>query len=143
MTRVKHSIDGLNLAIIAETDNINYFLKTTLEPDSAEGVVNKQGNKKAHSRRKYVGDPAPSSVSSHSYEYMYDPGRIDLQTLPGKPFILDDGVEKRQMTFVGDVMDLHSFISGDAKMDLKLYTSGPPYVITATGGEALTQSVKA
>lgn len=143
MTRVKHTIDGTDLAIIAETENINYFLKTALEPDSVDGVVNKSGNKKAHSRRKYVGDPAPSSVGAHSYEFMYDPGRIDLQTLPGKPFILDDGIEKRQMTFVGSVMDLHSFISGDAKMDLKLYTSGPPYVIKAVGGQAETQAVKA
>ena len=142
MTRLKHSIDGMNLAIIAETENINYFLTTSLEPDSAEGVVNKTGTKKAHTRRKYVGDPAPSNVSSHSYEFMYDPGRIDLQTLPGKPFVLDDGTEKRQMTYVGDVMDLHAFIAGDAKMDLKLYTSGPPYVIKAVGASQ-AQAVKA
>ena len=142
MTRVKHSIDGKNLAIIAETANINYFLNTALEPDSAEGVVNKTSRKKAHTRRKYVGDPAPSNVQEHPYEFMYDPGRIDLQTLPGKPFILDDGTEKRQMTYVGDVMDLHAFLVGDAKMDLKLYTVGPPYEIKAvSAGQA--QAVKA
>ena len=134
MAKAKHSITGSNLAIIGETDNINYFLKTELTPDSVDGVVNKQGNKKAHTRRRYVGDPAPSNVSAHSYEFMYDPGRIDLQTLPGKPFILDDGVEKRQFTFVGDVKDLHAFIGGDAKSDMKLYTVGPPYLIKATGG---------
>lgn len=132
MTKQKHSIEGKNLAIIAETTNINYFLKTTLVPDSATGVVNKTATKKQHTRRKYVGDPAPSTVTAHSVEFMYDPGRIDLQTLPGKSFILDDGVEKRQFTFVGDVMDLHSFLVGDAKMDLKLYTTGAPYVIAAS-----------
>ena len=142
MTRVKHSIDGKNLAIIAETPNINYFLKTALEPDSTEGVVNKSSRKKEHKRRKYVGDPAPSNIPEHPYEFMYDPGRIDLQTLPGKSFILDDGTERRQMTYVGDVMDLHAFLVGDAKMDLKLYTQGPPYEIKAAG-ETQPQAVKA
>jgi len=137
MTKAKHSIAGKNLAIIGETANINYFVKTELVPDSQTGVVNKSATKKQHSRRKYVGDPAPITVSSHPVEFMYDPGRIDLQTLPGKSFILDDGTEKRQFTFVGDVMDLHSWIVGDAKMDLKLYTTGAPYQITAAGAEAL------
>lgn len=131
MTRKKHSVDGQDLAIIGETPNINYFLKTALTPDSETDVVNKTSTKKAHTRRKYVNDPAPSNVVQHSYEFMYDPGRIDLQTLPGIPFILDDGTEKRQFTCVGDVMDLHAFLVGNAKMDLKLYTSGPPYVIKA------------
>ncbi len=138
MTKQKHSIDGKNLAIIGETANINYFLKTALDSDSATGVVNKTATKKQHTRRKYVGDPAPSTVTSHTVEFMYDPGRIDLQTLPGKSFILDDGVEKRQFTFVGDVMDLHSFLVGNAKMDLKLYTTGAPYVIAAASAAAVS-----
>ena len=142
MTRLKHSIDGMNLSIIAETANINYFVKTSLEPDSSTGVVNKTSTKKAHTRRKYVGDTAPSNVSSHSYEFMYDPGRIDLQTLPGKPFILDDGTERRQMTYVGDVMDLHAYLTSDAKMDLKLFTVGPPYEIKAAAPGSV-QAVKA
>ena len=125
------SIGENGLAIIGDTTNINHFVKTPLTPDSSTGVVNKSGTKKAHTRRKYVGDPAPSNVVSHAYEFMYDPGRIDLQTLPGKSFILDDGVEKRQFTWVGDVMDLHAYFVAEAKMDLKLYTTGAPYVIDA------------
>ena len=141
MTRKKHTADGQNIAIIGETANINYFLTTPLTPDSETAVVNKTSTKKAHTRRKYVNDPAPSNVVQHSYEFMYDPGRIDLQTLPGFPFILDDGIEKRQFSCVGDVMDLHAFFVGNAKMDLKLYTSGPPYVIKAAA-EAMVASVK-
>lgn len=136
MTRAKHTPDGENFSIIAETANINYFLTSALTPDSVDGVVNKQSRKKAHTRRRYVGDPAPSNVQEHPYEFMYDPGRVDLQTLPGSSFILDDGTEKRQFTLVGDVMDLHAYLVGNAKMDLKLYTSGPPYQIAAAGGEA-------
>lgn len=131
MTRQKHTIADKDLVIIGESANINYFLNTPLSPDSAAGVTNKQGNKKACTRRRYSGDPSPSNVSAHAYEYMVDPGRIDLQTLPGKSFILDDGTEKRQFTFQGTVMDLHAFLAGDAAMEFKLYTSGAPYVIAA------------
>lgn len=135
MTKQKHSIDGKDLAIIGETANINYFVSTPLTPDSETEVVNKTTTKKSHSRRKYKGDPAPSSVVSHSVQFMVDPGRIDLQTLPGRPFILDDGTEKRQFTFVGDVMDLHSWLVGNVPNETKLYTSGPPYVIAATANQ--------
>lgn len=134
MTKQKHSIDGKDLAIIGETANINYFLKTELSPDSLTGVVNKTTTRKSAPVRRYVGDPAPYTRPGGSVEFMYDPGRIDLQTLPGKSFILDDGTEKRQFTYVGDVKDLHAFLVGDAAMDLKLYTTGAPYVITAAGG---------
>ena len=137
MTRKKHSVDGLDLAIIGETANINYFVSTALTPDSETDVVNKTTTKKAHTRRKYVGDSSPSNVSSHSVQFMYDPGRIDLQTLPGSPFVLDDGTEKRQFTFVGDVMDLHSWLTGNVKKETKLYTSGPPYVIAPAVAEGL------
>ena len=52
MTRKKHTVDGLNLAIIGETDNINYFVTAALTPDSETDVVNKTTTKKAHTRRK-------------------------------------------------------------------------------------------
>jgi hypothetical protein len=131
MTRKKHSIDGFELAIIGETANINFFLNTALQPDSETDVVNKQSSKKAHTRRRYVGDATPSNVSAHDYVFMVDPGRIDLQTLPGKPFILQAGGERRQFTYVGNVIDLHAFLVSDVKAETKLYTVGPPYVIAA------------
>lgn len=133
MTRAKHTVGDGPLAVIGETANINYFVKTPLTPDSVDGVVNKQSRKKAHTRRRYVNDPAPANVKEHDYEFMVDPGRIDLQTLPGSSFVLDDGIEKRQFTFVGDVMDLHAWLVSDAKVDMRLYTSGPPYQIKAVG----------
>ena len=133
MTVQKFSPDGFELDIYAEAANINYFLKTTLVPVSATGVVNKSTNVKAHTRRKYVGDTTPSNVSGGDRVFMYDPGRINLQVLPGEPFILDDGTEKRQFTFSGNVVDLHAFLKSDVKVETKLYTSGAPYVIEAAG----------
>ena len=110
--------------------NFNYFVTTPLTPDSAGSVVNKQASVKAHTRRKYVGDPAPSNVSASTREFMVDPGRKVGNALPGFSFILDDGTEKRQFTLQGDVMDLHAYLVGELKAETKLYTQGARYVIT-------------
>ena len=50
---------GQDFSVWCIPDNFNYFVKTDVTPDSADSVVNKQTQVKAHTRRKYVGDPAP------------------------------------------------------------------------------------
>jgi len=129
MTVQKFSPTDSKITIFAEAANLNYFLKTELTPVSEGAVVNKTAEVKPHTRRKYVKDPAPSNIPKTDRTYMVDPGRKVGNALPGKPFILDDGVEKRQMTFAGNVVDLHAFLIGDAKMEFKLYTTGARYVI--------------
>lgn len=129
MTVKKFSPEGFELEIYGETANINYFLKTALVPVSEGGIVNKTSDVKEHPRRRYVNDPLPSTIPKGERVYMYDPGRIRLNVLPGSPFILDDGTEKRQFTFTGNVVDLHAFLMSDVKEETKLYTTGAPYVI--------------
>ena len=125
---------GRDFSIYCIPANFNYFVKTDLVPDTEEGVVNKQSSVSAHTRRKYIDDPAPSNVSGHSREYMYDPGRKVGNSIPGFSFILDDGVEKRQFTLDGNVMDLHAYLVSDLSVDVKLYTQGARYVIEAPEG---------
>ena len=122
---------GRDFSIYCIPANFNYFVKTDLVPDTEEGVVNKQTSVSAHQRRKYIDDPAPSNVGAHSREYMYDPGRKVGAAIPGFSFILDDGVEKRQFTLDGNVMDLHAYLVSDLSMNVKLYTQGARYVIEA------------
>lgn len=129
MTVEKFSPEGFELDIYAEATNINYFLNTPLVPVSVTGVVNKTVPVKAHTRRRYVGDTTPSNVSGGDRVFMYDPGRIDRSALPGSPFILKQGDEKRQFTFAGNVVDLHAFLISDVKEETMLYTTGAPYVI--------------
>ena len=129
MTIQKFSIEGFELAIWAEPANLNYFLTTPLTPDAAAGVTNSESTVKAHSRRQYPGDIITMNVSSHSRVYMVDPGRKVGNALPGIPFILDDGTEKRQFTMTGNVLDLHAFLLADVKEETKLYTTGARYVI--------------
>ncbi len=129
----KHVYNDLNgNAIYAETANINYFLKTPLAPASAAGAQNKTASVKAHTRRRYPGDPTPANVSLSSREFLYDPGRRNGAATPGSPFILDDGVEKRSFTYTGSFTDLHAFLVGDAKMDFKCYSPSARYDISAT-----------
>ena len=129
MTIQKFSPDGFVLDIYAEEANLNYFLKTPITPVSEGSVVSKTATVKAYTRRQYVGDDTPINVSGGDRVYMYDPGRKVGNALPGQPFILDDGTEKRQMTFAGNVVDLHAFLLSDVKEETKLYTTGARYVI--------------
>ncbi len=129
MTIQKFAPAGFELEIFAESANINYFLNTELTPASAGAIINKESSVKTHPRRRYVKDPTPSNVDPFTRVWMYDPGRKVGNGLPGEPFILDDGVEKRQFTFSGNVVDLHAFLMSDAKAELKLYTTGARYVI--------------
>ena len=130
----KHVYDEKGNGIYAETANINYFLKTPLAPASEGGVVEKSANVSAFSRRRYPGDPEPSNVSASTREFLYDPGRRNGNATPGKPFILDDGVEKRSFTFTGPFNDLHAFIVSDASMDLRLFSPSASYDITVAAG---------
>ena len=135
MATEKMQPDGETFFIYGEPANINYFVKTTLESVSVGGVVDKTSSVKKHSRRRYVGDPIPSDVSAHSRTFMYDPGRTSGNALPGKPFILSDGIETRQFTLQGNITDLHSYLVSDAKVALKLTTNdGAKYSIAAAAG---------
>jgi len=129
VTIQKFDPEGFELEIWAETANINYFLTTPLTPAGEGTIVNKTANVKAHSRRQYPQDPSTINVSVSTRTYMVDPGRKVGNALPGSPFILDDGTEKRQFTFTGNVVDLHAFLLSDVKAETKLYTTGARYVI--------------
>ena len=123
--------DGTDLAIYGEPANINYFLNTALVPVSETDSVDRESSVKAHTRRRYATDTAPSNVDGHPRKWLYDPGRRNGSALPGNPFILDDGTEKRQFHYTGTVMALHAWLTGDAKMDLTLYSQSAAYEIAA------------
>ena len=121
---------GQDFSIWCIPTNFNYFVKTDVTPDSADSVVNKQTQVKAHTRRSYVGDPSPSNVVQYTRDFMVDPGRKVGNALPGFSFILDDGTEKRQFTLQGNVMDLHAYLVTELNAGTKLYTQGASYVIS-------------
>ena len=142
MSQQKFSIPNTNTAVWAEPANLNYFLKTPLTPDSAEGVTNVQTQVKQHTRRQYKGDTTLVNVQQHPREYMVDPGRKSGSALPGSPFVVSDGTETRTFRLAGDFMDVHAHFVGDAKNDINLYSpTGTRYSISAAG-EAVAAKVR-
>ena len=125
---------GTDLAIYGEPANINYFVDTDLVPVSEGAVVNKTADVSAHTRRRYATDSNPVNVSGSTREYIYDPGRRNGTAVPGNPFILDDGTEKRAFHYTGTVMDLHAWLVGEASMDLVLYSQSAAYDIKKAEG---------
>lgn len=133
MTTVKMIPASHDIAIYGEPDNINYFVKTDLVAASEDSVENKTSKVKRHTRRRYVGDDAPINIPEHDREYLFDPGRRNGGGLPGQIFILDDGTERRQFHFTGNVMDLHAYMVAEAAMDLTLISPSASYNITEAG----------
>ena len=131
---VKCTPTGMSWSIWCIPANFNYFVNTDLVADTEEGITNKSSNVKAHTRRLYYNDIIKVNVSTHTREFMHDPGRKVGSALPGYSFILDDGTEKRQFTTDADVMDLHAYLLGDLKAETKLYTNGARYIITPEEG---------
>ena len=135
----RHTVkEDTNSAIYGETANINYFLKTDLTPDSADGAVNVSQSVKEHPRRKYKGS-ATTTVESHSRTVLYDPGRRNGSATPGQQMILSDGTETRQFTYTGPWIEIHAYLVGNAKMDLSAYSASARYEIAAVG-EGLARS---
>ena len=140
MATLPHTIEvpaGQPLTIYGETANINYFLANPLTPDTADGVTNGQVTVSSHTRQQYPGDDTPSNVTGSSREYLVDPTRKSGNGLPGKSFVLvginEDGVvtEKRQFTYKGRWIDLHTFLSAEAGMKMFAYNNtGARYTIS-------------
>ena len=134
MTLQKHTLPSGKAAIVGETANINYFLNVALEADGVGEVINVQQTVKAHTRRQYVGDSTPSNVPGHTRVVLYDPGRKNGSATPGKDMLLSDDVERRAFTYIGPWTEVHAFLVGNAKMDLKAYSESARYDIAAAAG---------
>ena len=135
----KHTVnEQTGAAIYGESDNLNYFLKTALEPDTIGGIEARTKSYPKRTVRRYVGDPNPYEIPPvATVRYLYDPGRRNGSATPGQEMILDDGTEKRSFTFTGSYIDIHAFIMGNAKMDLTLYSPGASNKIKAADGGEL------
>lgn len=125
------------LVLFAEPANINYFLKTNLTADAVAGPTVKQVSTKATTVRQYPGDNTTFNRPGTSREVLIDPTRKSGNGLPGWNFVLvaDAGLpgeERRQFTCSGRMIDLHSWLRLNAKMQVHLFgPSGARYTIPA------------
>lgn len=140
MAILPHTVEvpgGQPLTIYGETANLNFFLNGDLEPDTVDGPTSAQVSVSSSSRRQYPGDATTINVGGSQREFLKDPSRSSGPALPGRNFILsqrgvEGGGEKRQFTYKGRLIDLHTFIRAEASSDLYLYSNtGARYTIDA------------
>ncbi len=128
---------GNECTIYGEAANINYFLANDLDPDQIEGPTNTTVSVDAATRRQYPGDTSLINVSGATREVLRDPSRRSGSALPGKSFVLAErtmgGIgEKRQFTFKGRILDLHSFLRAEAGKNMYFFSNtGARYTIDA------------
>lgn len=128
--QTKLFIPGSPWNIYGHPVNWNYYVKTPLAVASEAERSFDTGNKKAHTRRRYVNDPSPSNVDGHVFDYVTDPGRKVGSAVPGWSFVMDDGLERRQFTTTGDVKSLIQYLETDGvKQTVRVYTQGARYTI--------------
>ena len=125
----RFSPDGKDITIVGNLTNLNYYIKTDAVEDAAGSVTNETQSVKSFTRRRFAGDSEPVNVSGHSRTVLRDPGRRNGAAEPGKPFILDDGVERRKFRYIGDLVALHAYLTGDSSMAFVLYSPSASYLI--------------
>jgi hypothetical protein len=105
--------------------NLDYFASTDALTDKTSTGVDKQITVKAHTSSRFMRDPAPFQVSSHTYERSYGGGQ-SKGALPGYKITLvsDAGLpneEIRQFQYTGTLSALSAWLVTTAKMQVALY----------------------
>ena len=122
-------------------ENLNYFIDVAgagLEPqDSGSVVVDKSQSKSGNaSVKRYPGDPAPFTRANVPKTIMRNRNVRHGNALPGRRFILDDGTERRQFTYQGQLASLHALLVGNLKVDVMFtHYNGSTERITAPSAE--------
>ena len=122
-------------------ENLNYFIDVAgsgLESQDSDSVVVAQSQSKGGnaSVMRYPGDPAPYTRANSAKTIMKNRNVRHGNALPGRRFILDDGTERRQFTYQGNLASLHALLVGNLKMDVMFtHYNGSTERITAAAGD--------
>ena len=135
--------DDRELFIYGEQANVEYFLGDQV-PLEAGASANKNVAVGSFSRKRYIGDNQRHNVSAHSRVILVDPGAKNGNSLPGKPFsvqeldadgVVPDNGELRQFTYVGTFRDLHAeFVASAAVPCWLISPAGKKYKVDQAGG---------
>ena len=137
-----NAVAGAELSIwTIAAENLNYFIDIAgagLEPKTSEAVVVAQSLSKGGNAtvQRYPGDTAPFTRANVAKTIMKNRQVRHGNALPGRRFILDDGTEKRQFTYQGDLYALHALLVGNLKVNVKFTNyNGAWEYITAPAAE--------
>jgi hypothetical protein len=123
------TVDSKQVRVWAVEANFAHFVTATPDQDSVPVVRSwVVGDSKI---RRYPGDP--SAFTRKGYTATRSLPVTRGRAIPGKPFVLDDGTEVRQFSFVGSLSRLISWLNTKVKADCMLYSpAGRAYVIKKT-----------
>jgi hypothetical protein len=111
-----HSVNGKSVKVYAIEDNWKYFVTDT--PDAPGVIASKTFSMPATSVHRFPGDPLPFNRKSYSATRSLPVARG--RTIPGKPFVLTDGIETRQFSFTGSMTSLYSYVVSAATKNCTL-----------------------
>ena len=111
-----HSIDGKTVKVFAIPANLNYFVTDTPYTGAAGTPISYAVP--AQTVRRFPGDPSPYNRAGFTATRSLPVAR--KRAIPGKPFVLSDGIETRQFSFVGSLSTLYAYLLNAAKQDFTL-----------------------
>ena len=121
--------------------NLDYFIDIAgagLAPKTSTAVVVAQSLSKGGnvSVQRWPGDTAPCTRANVAKTIMKNRQVRHGNALAGRRFILDDGIEKRQFTYQGDLHALHALLVGNLKVNVKFtnYNGAWEYITAPSAG---------
>ena len=111
-----HTIDGKTVKVYAIDANLTYFVTDTPVTGIAGAPVTYAV--KGQTVRRFPGAPAPYNRAGFTATRSLPVARG--RAIPGKPFVLTDGIETRQFSYVGSLSTLYAYLLGSAKLNFTL-----------------------
>ena len=121
-----HSVNGKSVKVFAIKENWNHFVTDTADVPGATPSVSYPV--RGQSVHRFPGDPQPFNRAGFTATRSLPVAR--KRSIPGKPFVLTDGIETRQFSFTGSLSSLYAYCLSAAKLDFTLISpSGAARVI--------------
>jgi len=107
--------------------NLTFFADVSALTDKTQTGVDKQIARAAHTRGRFMRDPAPSSVVATTVNVSVGL-RQSKGATPGVVITLVSGAEKREFAWTGTMSALVAWLKTTAKVEIDLYgPTGTPY----------------
>jgi len=140
-----NAVAGQELEIFTiATENLEYFIDIAgsgLVVQGSDEVVIAESASKGGSASvsRYPGDPSPYNRTNAPRKIMKNRFVRHGSALPGRRFVLEDGTERRQFTYNGNLSALHALLVGNLKMEVRMINYNGAWEIISPAGEATTR----
>ena len=84
---------------------------------------------------RYPGDPSPYNRTNVPRKIMKNRFVRHGSALPGRRFVLEDGTERRQFTYNGNLSALHALLVGNLKMQVRMINYNGAWEVISPASE--------